>query len=157
MDIPHSKLVTVTKSENDIPLIISRLAPVYRAGHDFAYTALRVTTGGVMSFFGWEKLFNGDMPRDIELFQQLGLEPAVPLAYFTSALELAGGIAIAFGLLTRPLSFMLFFQMIVILLLVVIPRGMGFQLTTVWLGVFLYLAVQGSGRWSLDRMIGKQF
>ncbi|WP_082005978.1 DoxX family protein [Ensifer sp. ZNC0028] len=42
------------------------------------------------------------MPRDIELFQSLGLEPAVPLAYMTSALELFGGVAIALGLLTRP-------------------------------------------------------
>lgn len=142
---------------DDIPLIFPALAPVYRQTHDLAFTALRVTTGGIMSWFGWEKLFNGDMPRDIELFQQLGLEPAVPLAYFTSALEFFGGIAIALGLLTRPLSFMLFIQMIVILLLVMIPRGTGFQLSTVWLGVFAYLSVRGSGRFSMERLIGKQF
>ncbi|NKC22673.1 DoxX family protein [Ochrobactrum oryzae] len=149
--------MTATDPNHDTPLIFPFLAPLYRKTHDSAYTALRVTSGGIMSWFGWEKLFNGDMPRDIELFQQLGLEPAVPLAYFTSGLEFFGGIAIALGLLTRPLSFMLFIQMIVILVMVMIPRGSGFQLSTVWLGVFAYLSTQGSGRWSVDRLIGRQF
>lgn len=142
--------------QNDLPLMFPVLAPLYGKVQDLAYTMLRVTTGGVMSWFGWEKLFNGDMPRDIELFQSLGLEPAVPLAYMTSALELFGGIAIALGLLTRPFAFMLFVQMIVILVLVMIPRGTGFQLSTVWFGVFAYLSAHGSGRWSLDRLIGRQ-
>ncbi|KQX16357.1 MULTISPECIES: DoxX family protein [Ensifer] len=79
-----------------------------------------------------------------------------PLAYLTIALELFGGIAIALGLLTRPLAFMLFIQMIVILVVVMIPRGTGFQLSTVWIGVFAYLSAHGIGRWALDRPIDRQ-
>ncbi|MBX8813799.1 DoxX family protein [Pseudochrobactrum algeriensis] len=147
----------MTDKLSEPSLMLPFLAPVYARFHDIAYAVMRAASGGIMAFFGWGKLFNGDMPRDIELFQQLGLEPAIPLAYFTSILEFIGGIAIAIGLFTRPLAFMLFIQMIVILVMVMIPRSSGFQLSTVWFGVFMYLSVAGSGRLSLDRLIGKQF
>lgn len=147
----------MTDKLSEPSLLLPFLAPVYARFHDFTYAVMRASSGGIMAFFGWEKLFNGDMPRDIELFRQLGLEPAIPLAYFTSILEFIGGIAIAIGLFTRPLAIMLFIQMVVILVMVMIPRGSGFQLSTVWFGVFMYLSVVGSGRLSLDRLIGKQF
>ena len=97
------------------------------------------------------------MARDIELFQKLGLEPAVPLAYFTSALELVGGFALALGLLTRPFALMLFVQLLVIVFMVMIPRGTGYHLTTVWLGTYAVMTVYGGGRLSLDRWLGREF
>lgn len=133
------------------------LAPIYAALEPLAYAALRVTSGLIMATFGWSKLFGDGMARDIELFQRLGLEPAVPLAYFTSGLELIGGLAIVVGLLTRPLSFMLFIQLVVIVVLVMIPRGAGYHLTVVWLGAFALMSVHGGGRLSLDRWLGREF
>jgi putative oxidoreductase len=133
------------------------LAPLYGALEPFAYLFLRLTSGLVMAEFGWRKLFGGGMARDIELFQQLGLEPAVPLAYFTSGLELIGGIALALGLLTRPFAFMLFIQLVVIVVMVMIPRGAGYHLTVVWLGTYAFMAVRGGGRLSLDRWLGREF
>lgn len=80
--------------QNDLPLMFPVLAPLYGKVQDLACTMLRVTTGGVMSWFGWEKLFNGDMPRDIELFQNLGLEPAVPLAEHSETDQVSPGFAL---------------------------------------------------------------
>ncbi|MGO4666946.1 DoxX family protein [Bosea sp. 2RAB26] len=137
--------------------VIPKLAPLYAALEPLAYAAMRATSGLIMATFGWTKLFGDGMTRDIELFQRLGLEPAVPLAYFTSGLELLGGLAIAIGLLTRPLAFMLFIQLVVILVMVMIPRGTGYHLTVVWLGTFALMSVHGGGRLSLDRWLGREF
>lgn len=138
-------------------LLIPALGPLYTWLEPYGYAVMRAASGCVMAVFGWNKLFGGDMPRDIELFQRLGLEPAMPLAYFTSALEFFGGLAIAVGLLVRPLALMLFVQMVVIVVLVMIPRGTGYQLAVVWTGVFLFVALHGGGRISIDRWLGKEF
>lgn len=142
---------------DDRRLLLPFLAPLYAALEPLAYAGLRLTSGLIMAEFGWSKLFGGGMARDIELFQRLGLEPAVPLAYFTSALELVGGFALALGLLTRPFALMLFVQLLVIIGMVMIPRGTGYHLTIVWLGTYAVMAVHGGGRLSLDRWLGREF
>lgn len=52
---------------------------------------------------------------------------------------------------------MLIIKMIVIRVIAMIPCGFGFQLSTVWFGVLTYLKKEGNGRWSVDRLIGRQF
>lgn len=147
----------MTETPNQPRLLLPFLAPLYAALEPLTYLFLRLTSGLVMAEFGWRKLFGGGMARDIELFRNLGLEPAVPLAYFTSGLELVGGVAIALGLLTRPFAFMLFIQLVVIVVMVMIPRGAGYHLTVVWLGSYALMAVRGGGRLSLDRQLGREF
>lgn len=138
-------------------LLIPALSPLYAYLEPVGYALMRLASGCIMASLGWTKLFGDGMQRDIELFQRLGLEPAIPLAYFTSGLEFFGGLAIAVGLLTRPLAAMLFVELVVIVLLVMIPRGTGYHLSVVWLGVFLLISLRGGGRISLDRLIGKEF
>jgi len=137
-------------------LLIPAFAPLYARLEPLCYATMRLTSGLIMATFGWTKLFANGMARDIELFHQLGLEPAVPLAYFTSGLEFFGGLAVALGLLTRFFAAMLLGELIVIVLLVMIPRGTGYQLSVVWLGVFLLILAHGGGRISLDRAIGRE-
>ena len=97
------------------------------------------------------------MSDDVTIFHQLGLEPAVPLAYFTSGLEFFGGLAVAVGFLTRPFAAMLFGELVVILATVVIPSGSNYQLSVVWWGAFLFIAIRGGGRISLDHLLGREF
>src|SRR5689334_5587112 len=94
----------VTGGQERSHLFIPLLAPLYASLEPFGYAVMRLTSGCIMANLGWMKLFDDGMQRDIELFQKLGLEPAAPLAYFTSGLEFFGGLAIAIGLLTRPLA-----------------------------------------------------
>jgi putative oxidoreductase len=138
-------------------LIFPFLSTLYSSLEPWAYAVMRVAAGIMMATFGWQKLFADKMSDDIAIFHQLGLEPAVPLAYFTSGLEFFGGLAVAVGLLTRPFAVMLFGELSVILGTVVIPRATNYQLSVVWWGAFLFIAIRGGGWISLDRLLGKEF
>jgi len=48
-------------------------------------------------------------------------------------------------------------ELLVILIMVIVPRGTEYQLTVVWIGVFVLILVRGGGRISIDRMIGREF
>jgi putative oxidoreductase len=139
-----------------IPLL-PVLTPLYTALEPFGYAFMRFASGVIMATFGWGKLFGNGMARDIELFHQLGLEPAELLGHFTSGLEFYGGLLIAIGLLTRPIAAMLLGELLAILVMVMIPRGSGYQLTVVWVGVFLLILLHGGGRISVDRLLGREF
>ena len=52
---------------------------------------------------------------------------------------------------------MLLGELLVILVMVMIPRGNGYELTVVWVGVFLLILLHGGGRISVDRLIGYEF
>ncbi|HWK97307.1 MAG TPA: DoxX family protein [Pseudolabrys sp.] len=145
-------------TNNGSRLILPGLGRLYVALHDLAYAVLRIASGAMLATFGYSKLFAaGGMARDIALFKSLHLWPAAPLAYFTSGLEFFGGLLIALGLLTRPIAAMLTVEFVVIVVMVMIPRGANYQLSVVWLGAFFYLAIRGGGRYSLDRIFGKEF
>jgi putative oxidoreductase len=133
------------------------LTPLYTALEPIGYAIMRFASGAIMATFGWKKLFDHGMARDIELFRQLRIEPAELLGYFTSGLEFYGGLLIAVGLLTRPVAAMLLGELLVILFVVMIPRGSGYELTVVWVGVFLLILLHGGGRVSVDRLIGHEF
>ena len=86
-----------------------------------------------------------------------------PYALFTlvpglqGLLELVGGLLLALGLFTRPVSFILAGNMAVAYFMAHAPRGFfpllnGGELAIVYCFVFLYLWVAGGGEWSLDRL-----
>ena len=138
-------------------LILPFLSALYTSLEPWGYAVMRLASGAIMASFGWQKLFADKMSEDIAIFHQLGLEPAIPLAYFTSGLEFFGGLAVAAGFLTRPFAAILFGELLVILATVIIPRRTGYQLSVVWSGAFLFIAIRGGGRISLDRLLGKEF
>ena len=138
-------------------LILPFLASLYAALEPCAYVLMRVTTGLAIAPIGYAKLFRGGLPAVISEFHKLGLEPATTLAHFIGGLEFFGGIAIAIGLLTRPVALMFFIEMLVIGVMVMLPRGTGYQLTLVWVGVFALIAMRGAGGLSVDRLLRREF
>lgn len=137
-------------------LLLPWLSNLYRRGEPWGYTLLRIAAGAMMAVYGYAKLFNNGVVRDTQEFHQLGLEPAAFLAYFVGVLDFFGGLLLVVGLLTRPLAGMLFVQWAIIACLVAIPRGINFQLSMVFLAIFLYILLRGGDRISADRVIGKE-
>jgi putative oxidoreductase len=104
---------------------------------------LLVQTGGLI-LFGWF----GGMPggQSVALMSQMGIG---------GLLEFIGGIAIMLGLFTRPIAFILSGMMAVAYWQFHAPNGawpvenQGMPAVLFCL-IFLYMAAQGAGNWSLD-------
>jgi putative oxidoreductase len=102
------------------------------------------------------------------LFLQHGLQKAgffggqvasAPLTQAAMAIELAAGVLIAIGLLTRPAAFIASGEMAFAYFLRHAPQGFWPLLNkgeaaALFCFLFLYIATRGSGRWGLDRRLG---
>lgn len=138
-------------------LIIPALGPVYRVLDGVGVPLLRIVCGALLLSPGWHKLTGPLFDRDVQLLHQLGFEPAVPLMWFITALELVGGAFLIVGLLTRPIALMVAIEMLVIALAVDIPGGRGYSFTLLWAAVAFVVSWRGGGRCSVDRWIGREF
>ncbi len=114
---------------------------------------LRITVGLLFIEHGTAKLFG--FPH-LEGFPPVQL---VSLIGLSAVLELAGGILMLLGLVTRPTAFILSGEMAVAYFMAHAPRGFfpilnGGELAIVYCFVFLYFAAAGAGAWSLDGALG---
>jgi len=118
-------------------------------------SVLRIVSGVVFITFGTMKLLNvPPMPTGmppIELMSLMG---------FAGVLELFGGLAIALGLLTRPVAFILSGQMAAAYFIGHFPQSfwpsvnMGVP-AILYCFIFLYFVFSGAGVWSIDAMIAR--
>jgi putative oxidoreductase len=118
------------------------------------YFLLRIVSGllfassGGLILFGWF----GGMPG------QPGRPPLMSQVGIGGVLELVGGIAIMLGLFTRPVAFILSGMMAVAYWQFHAPSGawplqnQGVP-AVLFCFIFLYMAAQGAGDWSLDALI----
>lgn len=121
-----------------------------------AYVLLRVVAGllflqaGGMKLFGWF----GGMPggRTVSLMSQIGIG---------GVLEFVGGTAILLGLLTRPVAFILSGEMAVAYWQFHAPHGTWpiqnhGEPAVLLCFIFLFIAAQGGGEWSLDALLRRK-
>jgi putative oxidoreductase len=121
------------------------------------YFLLRVVSGfllfqaGGLILFGWY----GGMPG------QASPPPLLSQTGIGGILEFFGGIAIMLGLFTRPVAFILSGMMAVAYWQFHAPQG-GWPLQNQGMPavllcfIFLYIAAQGGGDWSLDALIRRK-
>ncbi|MBI3996252.1 MAG: DoxX family protein [Candidatus Omnitrophica bacterium] len=119
-----------------------------------AYVLLRVVAGllffqvGAMKLFGWF----GGMPPGASMTTQL---------WIGGALEVVGGLAIMLGLFTRPVAFILSGEMAVAYWQFHAPHGAWPVLNhgepaVLFCFIFLYMAAQGGGDFSLDALLWRK-
>jgi len=116
-----------------------------------AHSLLRIVAGLLFACHGAQKMlgFFGGMPPGAHL---------TALPAIAGAIELVGGLAILFGLFTRPLAFVASGEMAVAYFMVHFPQGFWpiqnkGEPAVVYCFIFLYLAAAGSGPFSLDQAI----
>ena len=125
-----------------------------RAKH-VTYFLLRVVAGllffqaGSMKMLGWFGGMPGQPGSTAPLMSQIGIG---------GVLEFFGGLAIMLGLLTRPVAFILSGEMAVAYWQFHAPNGAWPILNhgepaVLFCFIFLYMAAQGGGDWSLDSLI----
>jgi putative oxidoreductase len=112
----------------------------------YLYALLRIVAGllfaqhGVQKLFGW---LGGSGP--VPMFSQF---------WVAGVVETFGGLAIALGAFTSPVAFVASGQMAVAYFQTHLPRGFwpiqnGGELAVLFCFLFLYIALRGSGKWSL--------
>ncbi|HEY8753080.1 MAG TPA: DoxX family protein [Arthrobacter sp.] len=123
-----------------------------------AITVLRVILGFLFAAHGWQKFNEWTIAGTQAAFAQMGVPAANVSAPLIAGLELAGGIALILGVLTRVVAALLAADMIGALVLVHAPAGVfadkgGYELVLLLGAAALALALTGAGRMSVDRVL----
>lgn len=119
----------------------------------------RVVTGWVFLWTGWGKLTN--LPLVTENFESWGIPAPGLMAPVASGIEFFGGILLLVGLLTRISAGALGVVMIVAVTAVQWPDVDSFLTLAgleevMYLALFLWLAIAGAGRLSIDHYLEKR-
>jgi putative oxidoreductase len=144
-------------------LVFPGLAGVYETLAPLSYAFIRVTMGLLFLPIGIDKLFFGGAGRIATgNVLRTGLEPAYAWAWTVAGLEFFGAILLIVGLFTRVVAFALSIELATIIWFILRPRGWVWTVNGVEVGLLLLLVMiglvlGGSGRYSLDRKIGREF
>lgn len=145
-------------------LIIPAVGGLYEAGSGLFYPWIRFFSGlflmphGAQKLFGW---FGGNIDGTAGFFAQIGLQPALPLAYLVAVTEFFGGLFIAIGLLTRPAA-VAAGVLLLVAVFVHLDNGYfwnkgGYEYPLLWTILMIGIFLRGGGEMSMDRAIGKEF
>jgi putative oxidoreductase len=123
-----------------------------------AVTILRVTLGFLFAAHGWQKFNEFTIAGTQASFAKMGVPAAQVTAPVVASLELAGGIALILGILTRVVAALLALDMLGALFLVHAQAGIfaasgGYELVLLLGAAALALALTGGGRISVDRAL----
>ncbi|MDC8831006.1 DoxX family protein [Alteromonas gilva] len=128
----------------------------------FAALILRVPTGIVLAAHGAQKLFAWFGGYGLEgtgqYMTSLGLEPGYLMALLAGSAEFFGGLALIFGVLTRPAALVAAFTMVMAIFTAHIQNGLfisngGYEYALALLAATASLVLSGAGRSSVDRVI----
>jgi putative oxidoreductase len=143
-------------------LIAPGLAGFYQQLAPYSYALMRFVTGAILIPHGVQKLFTATIARYTENIAGRGLPLAELLAYLTFISESVGALCLAIGLFTRVAAAMIAIQMLVITFVFQwqngyfwTARGYEFPLMLALLCIAIFF--RGGGRYSVDRLIGKEF
>ncbi|MGH8887271.1 MAG: DoxX family protein [Egibacteraceae bacterium] len=137
------------------------LAPLGRLA-GAAPVVVRVIVGVIMLAHGWSKLTGPGGPAGFGTgaLARLGVPAPVLFGYLVTFGEIAGGLALIVGLLTRLAAVLLTVNLVLAILLVKIhvgliaPQGPGAELDLALIAGFVAVALLGPGRPSLDHALG---
>ena len=125
---------------------------------EIAYVLLRVVSGLLFLQAGGVKIFDwfGGVPAQFG-----GHPPIMSQTWIGGMLEVYGGAAILLGLLTRPVAFILSGEMAVAYFQFHQPSGFWpiqnhGEPAVLLCFIFLYMAAQGGGEWSLDALLRRR-
>jgi putative oxidoreductase len=114
---------------------------------------------GAQKLFGW---FGGSGVEATGQFFAAKLGLPASLALVAGVIEFFGGLALAAGVLTRPVAALVFGLMAVAAVQVHLPAGFfwtdgGYEYPLLWSIVALSYVIRGGGRYSVDALVAREF
>jgi putative oxidoreductase len=144
-------------------LIIPQLGGIYRRVAPLSYAFLRIVIALIFLQDGIEKMFLGGAERIAAgNIVKLGLSFPHAWAWTVAGLDFFGSILLGLGLFTRPVAVAFLVQVTVISFGIAAPRGFfwttnGAEITLLMAFAFIGFLFGGGGRYSVDRLIGREF
>ena len=134
--------------------------PANPAARDLVLLITRIGLGIVFVAHGWQKFHTNGLDGTAKGFQQMGVPAPTLSAYYATAIELLGGIALIVGVLTPLVGVLLALDMLGAFAFVHVSNGVfvaegGWELVAVLGLLSLTLATVGAGRYSLDNAVTK--
>jgi putative oxidoreductase len=139
---------------------MSLLGPASPRQLSLGIALVRIITGVIFVAHGYMKFFVMGIPGTTGFFSQVGIPAPGLMAPFVATLEVAGGIALIIGLLTRLAALGLAINMLVAIVLVRLkggffaPNGAEFEILLCVACVALVIA--GAGAFSADEAIARR-
>jgi putative oxidoreductase len=152
--------VTDTTARGGTRLLWPSLEKFYSPCFEIAYALMRVIMGYILFMHGRVKLGTG-VGAVAGAMAKNGLVPATGFAYAAIFLETIGAVCLVVGLFTRFFAAALAIEMAIALLAVHLSKGFaagqgGYEYVLL-IGIVLFvIAIRGGGRYSVDRLIGKE-
>lgn len=143
----------------------SLIKSVFTTEAGFGALALRVPVGIIFAAHGAQKLFGWfggyGLQGTAGWMESIGLAPGLLMALLAGAAEFFGGLALVFGLLTRPAAFALSIAMLVAIFSVHFANGLfmsnnGYEFGLALLAASVSLLLSGAGKASVDALIAKK-
>jgi putative oxidoreductase len=145
-----------SNTENPQPVLPAR-SPVYDAAAPLTLLWLRVISGIALMVHGWPKITNPTGAA--EMVAGMGFNPGWLWSILLSVTEFTGGLLLAIGLLTRLAAGGTTIILLVTVYFHWVILGQGYsgsELSLIWSAVTLVFLARGGGRYSVDRLIGKE-
>ncbi|HXP30941.1 MAG TPA: DoxX family protein [Stellaceae bacterium] len=142
-------------------LVFSGLARLYQSFSPYSYSFMRFAAGAVLVPHGIQKVFFGSSGFYADFIAKAGLPFPLALAYLTFFTESVGAICLAIGLCTRLAALMIWIEMTVIILVFNWRFGYfwtnrGVEYALLWWLLCVAIFFRGGGRFSVDRLLGKE-
>lgn len=138
-------------------LLAPSLAGLYRSLEPVGETVLRFAAGALLVTHGYGKIINPFGATG--MVESLGFYPGNLWSLLLACTEFFGGIFVALGFLTRPASFAAMIVLLVTVYFHGVVQGEGLagaEKSILWTAIFLFFALRGSNRYSVDAAIGRQ-
>jgi putative oxidoreductase len=143
-------------------LIFPALAGIYERLSPYSYALMRFAAGAILAPHGVTKILNTPIAKFAPNIAAKGLPFAEALAYLTYFAESVAAACLAIGLFTRIAAAMIGIEMIVIVILFQWQFGYfwtnrGYEFALLWVLLCVAIFFKGGGRYSVDRLIGREF
>jgi len=149
-------------AHGETKLVFPALAGLYESCAPYSYAMMRFATGAILVPHGVQKILNTPIAKFAPNIAAKGLPFAEALAVLTYFAESLAAACLAVGLLTRIAAAVIGIEMLVIVFLFQWQFGYfwtnrGYEFALLWSLLCIAIFFKGGGRYSVDRLIGREF